>query len=181
MSVKVIGLAHVVAALRATPKQVRRAARNTIDRSITFARREAVNTINADLKLSKKLLRDRLPTTRTRQNSLTGAVSSNNKQLPMSVYKIKKTRISKTRVAVAVKDTLFGPVRRSSSAFINPKHSAKRALRRVKGAQRLPLDLPAGPSVSVQFGILLNDAAYQRQVNAFISAEAARQLRRQIK
>ena len=29
------------------------AARNTIDRSITFARREAVNTINADLKLSK--------------------------------------------------------------------------------------------------------------------------------
>ena len=180
MSVKVVGLAHVVAALRATPKQVRRAARNAIDRSITFARREAVNAINADLKLSKKLLRDRLPTQRTRQTTLSASITANNKQLPMGAYKIKKTRLSKTRVSVAVRDTLYGPSRRSDSAFINPKHNSKRLIRRVKGAARLPLDLPAGPSVAVQFDILLDRAKYTNKISRFAADEFRQQLRRQV-
>ena len=98
----------------------------------------------------------------------------------MGAYKIKKTRLSKTRVSVAVRDTLYGPSRRSDSAFINPKHSNKRLIRRVKGAARLPLDLPAGPSVAVQFDILLDRAKYTNKISRFAADEFRQQLRRQV-
>ena len=114
------------------------------------------------------------------QTTLSASITADNKQLPMGAYKIKKTRLSKTRVSVAVRDTLYGPSRRSDSAFINPKHSNKRLIRRVKGAARLPLDLPAGPSVAVQFDILLDRAKYTNKISRFAADEFRQQLRRQV-
>ena len=78
------------------------------------------------------------PPNAQRQTTLSASITADNKQLPYGRVQNQKRDWSKTRVSVAVRDTLYGPSRLSDSAFISPKHSNKRLIRRVKGAARLP-------------------------------------------
>ena len=169
-------------ALKASPEQMRRAARNTISRGVTYARQQAVNNISDKAGLKKKTIRDRMPIRRPTQTEMNGSVSASNKQLPMNAYPTRVQRISRTRAAVYVHDGLRGGFRKSASAFVNPASKNKRKWRRVKGAERYPLDLPAGPSVAVQFEDLMTHfPTYESNLNQFLMDEIEAQLRRQLK
>ena len=182
MRLSLKGIKAVTDAFEGTPEQLRRSARNTVNRGLTRARRDAVNDINSDLRIPKKTIRDRLPITRTARDNLRGLISSDNKPLAITLYKPKIRRISNTQASISVKDELRGSIRTSVSGFMNPRHSRKRALRRVKGAKRYPISLPKGPSVAVQFEALMNKVpAYKQGVTRFMLQELQRQLADQLK
>lgn len=177
MSVQIKGLTAFQSLLKSTPTRLNRAARNATNRTLTYARKEAVNDFADQLDLKKKVTRDRLKITRPRQGETEGRITADNKPLPLSNYPIRLTRIAPTRAAVYVKDSFGGSYRLSGSSFVNPKFNRKLPFRRADGVARLPVSVPSGPSIAVQYDDYMSRfPKYGADVGNFYRVDFERQL-----
>jgi hypothetical protein len=182
-AIKINGLTTVINELKATPAKVRRAQRNAVGVSITYASKKIINTVNRETGLAKKEIRNRLIITRPRQGEVTGSIRASDVPIPLVLYGPRIHKVSRTRASVTVKTDIGKPARKRSSVFVNPQfRSGKILMRRTgkknhipsrgryAGKRREKTGTPHGPALSIHVDQLLNDGLLNDVGEFFVNA-----------
>jgi len=167
------GLDEVIEEMRLTPRQFDRATQNAINGMLTRTQQEIVKTVNQETGLKPKVARSRLISQRASPQRLEGVIYGTPGLILLEDYKVKKTKISPTRVAITYRDEVGRPYRTPKHAYINPKYRADRIYRRKwlksKGRPvgRLPFQRAIAPSMARHLEVIVTPAFERRQADAY--------------
>lgn len=179
--VELRGIEDAIRQIGALPRQVKRAARNSIDGVQGKKQRGVRDRVNKSTGIQKKKINQRMKRFRTRQNDPTSTLEAQPSRFPLGDYKLKKRRVSKTQVAVSA--SLFidrGPVE-IERVFINPRGGTKKPFRRPAGVGRYPIKVPQGLSMASYLTHLETKDAQLRDTGEELTTEFLDKLDDQIR
>ena len=184
--VAIDGLAQLQAGLRGTPRQINRATRNAVNRTLTMARKAFVDEFYSGTgatrrSFSSRKINRRLVIIRAKQGETEGRIEASDATLPLKAYNPKPVSVSHsgTRARLSVQDE-YGQGRRvTRETWINPKAVKNRTLPGPMVTTGTGPRQASGPSMAVQLAHIA--PVIEPDVGVFLVRDFSEQFDRQLK
>lgn len=154
MGVNFKGFEEIDGYFLATATELRKASRNALSATATFARKQAVNEIVSNTPLEKDLVTNFFTIKRPKQSDTYSEVTASKKRIPIKEYQptilYDKTRGTVTADISVLRDKqVLG-----NRVFANPINEK---IRRRTTPKRFPISNVTGPSINHHFGRVLSN------------------------
>ena len=185
--VAIDGLAQLQAGLRGTPRQINRATRNAVNRTLTMARKAFVDEFYSGTgatrrSFSSRRINRRIVIIRAKQGETEGRIEASDATLPLRAYNPKPVSVSHsgTRARLLVQDEYGQGQRVTRETWINPKAVKNRTLPGpMVTVSAKKLFYARGPSMAVQLAHIA--PVIEPDVGAFLVRDFSEQFDRQLK